>query len=97
MKEGLTLHSKSTDCCFFLIYLLFLEIGEGREKERERNINVWLPPVCPPLGTWPATQACALTGNRIGSSLVRRPALNLLSYTSQGFLKITLKKGDEML
>ena len=22
---------------------LFLERGEGREKERERNINVWLP------------------------------------------------------
>ena len=33
------------------------------EKERERNINVWLPLVYPLLGTWPATQACALTGN----------------------------------
>ena len=39
---------------------LFLERGEGREKERERNINVWLPLTYPPLGTWPATQACAL-------------------------------------
>ena len=44
------------------IYLL-LDTGEGSEKERERNINVWLPLVCPPLGTWPAAQACALTGN----------------------------------
>ena len=47
---------------FFLkifIYL-FLEIGEEREKERERNSNVWLPLTQPPLGTWPATQACAL-------------------------------------
>ena len=37
----------------------FLERGEGREKERERNISVWLPLTWPPLGTWPATQACA--------------------------------------
>ena len=28
--------------------------------ERERNINVWLPLASPLLGTWPATQACAL-------------------------------------
>ena len=34
---------------------LFLERGEGR---KERNINVWLLLVHPPLGTWPATQAC---------------------------------------
>ena len=27
---------------------LFLERVEGKEKERERNINVWLPPTCPP-------------------------------------------------
>ena len=32
---------------------------ERRDKERERNINVWLPLACPLLGTWPATQACA--------------------------------------
>ena len=57
---------------FFLkdfIYL-FLEREEGREKERERNVNVWLPLTWPPLGTWPATQACALTGNRTGDFLV---------------------------
>ena len=29
---------------------LFLERGEGREKERERNINVWLPLMWPPTG-----------------------------------------------
>ena len=29
---------------------LFLEREEGREKERERNINVWLSPACPQLG-----------------------------------------------
>ena len=52
---------------FFIYFLnfiyLFLEKGEGRKKERERNINVWLPLDCPLLGTWPSTQACALTGN----------------------------------
>ena len=37
---------------------LFLERGEGREKERERNIRF----SCAHLGgTWPTTQACALT------------------------------------
>ena len=37
--------------------------NEGREKEREKNINVWLPLTHPLLGAWPRTQACALTGN----------------------------------
>ena len=52
-------------CKEHFIYL-FLEKGEGKEQERERNINVWLPLMRPLLGTWPATQACALTGNRTG-------------------------------
>ena len=30
----------------------------------------------PLLGTWPATQACALTGNRTDDPLLHRPALN---------------------
>ena len=42
---------------------LFLERGERREKERERNIHVWLPLELPLLGTWPTTQVCALSGN----------------------------------
>ena len=54
-------------------FCLFLERGEGREKERERNINVWLLLKWPPLGTWPATQACALTGNWTGNPLVHSP------------------------
>ena len=64
------------------IYLFFRE--RGREGERERNINVWLPLARPQLGTWPATQACALAGNRTSDTLVHRPVLNPLSYTSQG-------------
>ena len=49
---------------------LFLERGEVKEKEREKNINVWLPLMWPLLGTWPTTQACALTGNQTSDPLV---------------------------
>ena len=62
-------------CIFKNILFIFIDRGEGREKEEERNINVWLPLMQP--------QACALTGNRTNDSLVHRPALNPLSYTSQ--------------
>ena len=54
------------------------------EKEKDRNINVWLPLACPLLGTWLATQACALTWNQTSDPLVCRPVLNPLSHTSQG-------------
>ena len=39
---------------------LFLERREGREKERERNID-WLLLVCAPTRTKSKTQACALS------------------------------------
>ena len=65
---------------------LYLERGEGREKGRERNINVWLPLAHPLLGTWPTTQACALIGNWTGGSFGSQPMLNPLSYTSQGYI-----------
>ena len=68
----------------YFVYL-FLDRGERREKERERNINLWLPLMFPLLGTWPTTQACALTGNGTNNPLVRRLVLNLLSHTSQGY------------
>ena len=38
----------------------------------------------PQLGTWPPSQACALTGNRTDNPLVRRPAPSPLIHTSQG-------------
>ena len=69
---------------------LFLDRGEGREKKRERNINVWLPLEHPLLRTWPATQACALTGNQTGGPLVCRLVLSPLSLTSQGEMTIFL-------
>ena len=40
---------------------LFLETGEGREKERERNINV-LEKHQSAASNTPPTQACALSG-----------------------------------
>ena len=30
-----------------IFFQLFLETGEGKEKEREKNINVWLPLASP--------------------------------------------------
>ena len=70
---------------FFWRFYLFLESMEGREKDSQRNISVWLPLTCPPLGTWAATQACALTRNQMGNHLVHKPALNPLSYTGQSY------------
>ena len=71
---------------YFYKYFIYLcvERGEESEKERERNINMWLPLACPQLKTQPAIQVCALTGNQTGDPLVFRPALNPLSHTNQG-------------
>ena len=55
---------------FFKILCIYFYRGEGREKERERNLNVWSSLVRPLLGTWPATLACALTGNWTGHPLL---------------------------
>ena len=46
-----------------MILFIFRE-GKGGRK-RERNINVWLLLVRHLLGTWPTTQACALTGMKL--------------------------------
>ena len=51
----------------------------------KRNIHR-LPLACPRPGTWPITQACALTGNHTNNLLVHRQAFNPLSHISQGFL-----------
>ena len=37
---------------FFKRLYLFLDRGEGKEKERERIINVWLPLTTPPTGNY---------------------------------------------
>ena len=80
------------DSSFFKdIVYLFLE--RGREKERERNIQVWFPLVRPLLGPSPATQVCALNENQTGDPLVHRPALDPLSHTSLGSKWILLSHG----
>ena len=65
--EGVKRGKDLIDFRFFkkdFIYLL-LKRGEGREKERERHITVFLPLMRLLLGTQPATQACALTGREL--------------------------------
>ena len=39
-----------------ILFIYFLERGERKEKETERNISVWLPLVHPLLGAWPGPQ-----------------------------------------
>ena len=79
-------HKRSLFKDFYFYYLfkrfyLFILEGGKEEKERERNINVWVPLACPLLGTWPATQACALDWESNWLPLVHRLALNPLSHT----------------
>ena len=45
------------------------------------------PLPCPLLGTWPATQACALTGESNWGPFGSQLALNPLSYTAQSRLE----------
>ena len=86
LEKFLSQYFQTRNLFFFFfkdfIYLL-LERGKGREKVRERNIDQ-LPLLGRQLGTWPATQACALTGNRTCDLMVHRPVLIPLSQTSQG-------------
>ena len=70
----------------YFIYL-FLETGEGREKERERTLmferhTSSVASHMPPAGDLARNQACTLTGNRTGDLSVGRLALNPLSHTS---------------
>ena len=61
MGEGVSIlptFVENLDIPLFFLKILFIDRGE----ERERNINVWLPLVCPLLGIWSTTQACVLTG-----------------------------------
>ena len=78
-----------------ILFIYFQREGKGKTK-RGRETSMckryisWLPLTCPQLGTWPATQACVLTGNRTSDLLVCRMALNPLSHTSQDCIFIYL-------
>ena len=77
---------------FLLAFLnSVLERGEGREREGEKHrcgretalgclSHISLP------GSKPATQACALTGNRTGGLLLCRMMPKQRSHTSQGWI-----------
>ena len=65
---------------FKKILLIYFWRGEGREKERERNINVWFLSCAPDGG--PGQQPKHVSW--ISNPLVCRLALNPLSHTSQG-------------
>ena len=68
---------------------LFTFRERGREKERVRNTDVRenhqlaAPWHAPQSGSRPATQACALTGNRTGNLLLCGMMPNQLCHTSQ--------------
>ena len=62
---------------------LFLERGEVREKERERNTNVWLPLTCPP-GDLARNPGLCPDWESNWQPSGSQPMLNLLSYPSQG-------------
>ena len=85
------LHWACLSACsfFFFRFYLFTFRERGREEDREGEKHCCvrekqLPLARPLLGTWPTTQAYALTGNRTSDLSVRRPALNPLSHSSQG-------------
>ena len=60
---------------FFKKNYLFIYVFIFRERGREeRNVSVWLPLPSPLLGTWSATQACALTENPNGNLLLHTQA-----------------------
>ena len=72
---------------FYFFKILFIYFRQECKEERNREKHQYVAASrAPPTGdlTWPATQACALTGKGTGDPLVLRPALNPLSHTSQG-------------
>ena len=72
-------------CFFFFKQILFIFRERGREGEREgEKHQCVVASHTPPEGTWPATQACVLNGNRTSDPLGCRQALNPPSHTSQG-------------
>ena len=68
-----------------ILFIYFLERGEGREKEIpmcERYIHPSVASRTPPAGDLACNQECVVTGNWTSDLSVPRWALNLLSHTS---------------
>ena len=96
---GLTIYLLGLEDSYSMMYkllfkkILFIFRERGSEGEKEGEKHWWercrlVASCAPQLGTWPATQACVLTGNWTGDLLVCRLVLNPLNHTSQTiFLK----------
>ena len=68
--------------CNFLKDFIFLQ--RDRKGGRKRRKHPCVVASCKPqLGTQPATQACALTGNQTSNPLICRLVLNPLSHTNR--------------
>ena len=72
-------------------FLLIPERGKGRKREEEkheheRETSTGCLSHTPQLGTEPATQACALTGNPTCDPLVCEMMPNQLGYTGPGYI-----------
>ena len=65
-SEHCSKDGKQKSHCAFLLSFFLLTLKEGKGG-REGNINVWLPLVCPLLGTWPATQAGWVVNSQAGT------------------------------
>ena len=97
LRPGARLRPSYRSGCMFLFYLfgvgfpcrlIFCQFWLCEEAQcvylRRHLGSPWLPLERPLLGTWPATQACALNENRTSNILFCRPALNPLNHTGQG-------------
>ena len=70
---------------FSFVFFFFLREGKGRKKRGGETSMYGCLSRAPLLGTWPTTQARALTRNRTDDSSFHRLALSTLSHISQGY------------
>ena len=86
----LSLSLKSIFILFFIKILIYLFIERGERKEKERDINVWLPLMHPLVGTCPATKHVPCLG--IKSVTLWFTACTQSTELHQPGLKSVLKK-----
>ena len=77
--------------CFILFFKIFylVFLGKGRENERERNINVWLP-LAPPFGDLARNPGMRPDWESNLGPFGSQATLNALSHTSQDCFMLNL-------
>ena len=70
-----------------LLIYLFLDRGEGREKEKKRNITVWLPLAYPAPGNLACNSGVCPDWESNQEPFGWQAGAQSLRHTSQGFLK----------